>query len=80
MDLTIGMAQEVTADSRITPPTNLLRLSASEPPAGQERRKFKGRVVFQGNNVKDEAWNSAIFQKVGSCAAAVAGDKPERRP
>eukprot|EP00975_Prorocentrum_lima_P028951 6082854-Prorocentrum_lima.AAC.1 len=27
-------------------------------------RKFKGRVVFQGNNVKDENWEFAMFREL----------------
>ena len=30
----------------------------AELPAGHPNRKFKGRVVFQGNNVKDENWDA----------------------
>eukprot|EP00975_Prorocentrum_lima_P008390 1792565-Prorocentrum_lima.AAC.1 len=29
-------------------------------------RKFKGRVVFQGNNVKDENWDIAMFRELSS--------------
>ena len=28
------------------------------------RRKFKGRVVFLGNNVKDQNWDFAVFQEL----------------
>ena len=34
----------------------------SELPAGDPGRKFKGRVVFQGNNVRDQNWDAAMFQ------------------
>jgi len=30
-------------------------------PDGDPRRKFKGRVVFQGNNVKNQNWENAVF-------------------
>ena len=33
----------------------------SEQPKGNPARKFKGRVVYQGNQVKDENWDVAIF-------------------
>ena len=32
-------------------------------------RKFKGRTVFQGNNVKDEAADVALFAELGSSPA-----------
>ena len=36
-----------------------------------KRRKYKGRAVFQGNNVKDEEGNWAIFQELGSSPATM---------
>ena len=36
-----------------------------------KRRKYKGRAVFQGNNVKDEDGNWAIFQELGSSPATM---------
>ena len=33
----------------------------SELPEGDKLRKFKGRTVFQGNNVKDESADVALF-------------------
>ena len=36
----------------------------SELPENDPGRKFKGRVVFQGNDVKDENWDVAIFSGV----------------
>ncbi len=38
---------------------------------GDPRRKFKGRVVFQGNNVRDQNWNVAMFQELSSCPATM---------
>ena len=35
------------------------------------RRKFKGRVVFQGNHVRDQSWDYAVFQELSSCPAAM---------
>ena len=43
----------------------------SELPEGDPGRKFKGRVVFQGNNVQDENWNAALFQEFGSGPATM---------
>jgi hypothetical protein len=38
-------------------------------------RKFKGRVVFQGNRVRDEHWNVALFQELGSSPATMEAGK-----
>ena len=38
-------------------------------------RKFKGRVVFQGNQVKDENWDVALFQELGSAPATLEAGK-----
>ena len=43
----------------------------SELVADDPRRKFKGRAVFGGNDVRDEAGNWAIFQDLGSCPATM---------
>ena len=37
----------------------------SELPKGDKNRKFKGRVVFQGNNVLDQNFDYAIFAELG---------------
>ena len=47
----------------------------SELPEGHPGRKFKGRVVFQGNNVKDENWNVAMFQDLSSSPATMSAAK-----
>jgi hypothetical protein len=47
----------------------------SELPVGHPSRKFKGRVVFQGNNVRDESWNTALFQELGSSPATMEAGK-----
>ena len=39
----------------------------SELAPDDPRRKFKGRVVFQGNRVRDQNWNIAVFQELSSC-------------
>ena len=38
-------------------------------------RKFKGRTVFQGNNVKDEAADVALFAELGSSPANMEAGK-----
>ncbi len=43
----------------------------SELPLGDPGRKFKGRYVFQGSEVKDQNWEAAIFQELGSSPAAM---------
>ena len=48
-----------------------------ELPLGDPARKCKGRVVFQGNQAKDENWEVAVFQDLSSCPATMeAGKKP----
>jgi len=47
----------------------------SELPAGDPGRKFKGRVVFQGNNVRDQSWDTAMFQDLGSSLASMEASK-----
>ena len=42
-----------------------------ELPESDPARKYKGRAVFQGNNVRDEAGNWAIFQELGSSPATM---------
>jgi hypothetical protein len=48
---------------------------ASELPEGHKDRKFKGRVVFQGNNVKDESWEQRHLPGARSCPATMAAGK-----
>ena len=38
-------------------------------------RKFKGRVVFQGNNVVNQSWETALFNDLGSSPAAMEGSR-----
>ena len=47
----------------------------SELPRGDPARKFKGRVVFQGNNVRDQSWEVAMFQDLSSCPATMEAGK-----
>ena len=47
----------------------------SKLPQGDPMRKFKGRTVFQGNNVKDEAADVALFAELGSSPANMEAGK-----
>ena len=47
----------------------------SELPADDPRRKFKGRTVFQGNNVRDQDSDHALFAELGSSAASMEAAK-----
>ena len=42
---------------------------------GPDKRKYKGRVVFQGNNVKDQDNNWAVFQEMQSSASLMSASK-----
>ena len=39
--------------------------------ADDPRRKYKGRVVFQGNNVVNQNWEAAMFQDLGNAPATM---------
>ena len=43
----------------------------SELKEGHPNRKFKGRVVFQGNRVVNQNWETALFQDLGSSPATL---------
>ena len=43
----------------------------SELPEGHPERKFKGRAVLQGDQVKDQNWETALFQDLSSSPAAM---------
>ena len=47
----------------------------SELPVGDKLRKFKGRTVFQGNNVRDENSDVALFSELGSSPATMEAGK-----
>ena len=47
----------------------------SELQEGDPLRKFKGRTVFQGNNVKDESADVALFSELGSSPANMEAGK-----
>jgi hypothetical protein len=48
----------------------------SELPVGHPKRKYKGRVVFQGNRVTNQNWEAAIFQDLGSWPPATVSKSP----
>ena len=50
-------------------------LKNSELPEGHAKRKFKGRVVFQGNRVTNQSWEAAIFQDLGSAPSTMDASK-----
>ncbi len=43
----------------------------SELPTNNPARKFKGRVVFQGNRVVNQNWDMAVFQDMGNSPATM---------
>ena len=43
----------------------------SEQPEGHPSRKYKGRVVFQGNRVVSQNWQRAIFEDLGNAPATM---------
>ena len=47
----------------------------AELPEGHPARKFKGRYVFQGNLVKDEHQEAALFNELRSSPATLEGAK-----
>ena len=47
----------------------------SELAESDPRRKFKGRTVFQGNNVRDENSHHALFNELGSSPASMEAAK-----
>ena len=49
--------------------------TGSELPLGDPNRKYKGRVVFQGNDVKDENYDYALFAELGSSPATMQAGK-----
>ena len=51
---------------------HLEKLPNGDLPPG---RKYKGRAVYQGNNVKDQEGNWAIFQELASCPSTMEASK-----
>ena len=50
-------------------------VKGDELPEGHPQRKWKGRSVFQGNNVQDENHDHAIFAELGSSPASMEAGK-----
>ena len=51
----------------------------SELPPLHPKRKFKGRVVFQGNRVTNQNWEAIVFQDMGSCPATMEASRAASR-
>ena len=47
----------------------------SELPIENKSRKYKGRVVFQGNRVVNQNWEIAVFQDMGNSPATMDASK-----
>jgi hypothetical protein len=47
----------------------------SEPEKPERLRKYKGQVMFRGNDVVDENWDIAMFQELGSTPANMVAAK-----
>ena len=54
---------------------DICTLKGSELPEGDPGRIWKGRVCFQGNQVKDQDTNVAVFQDMASSAALMEAGK-----
>ena len=46
-----------------------------ELPKSDPTRKYKGRVLFGGDNVVDQNWEAAMFQELSSCPATMGAAK-----
>ena len=53
----------------------LLVEKGSELPVGDKNRKYKGRVVFLGDRVKDAEGKFALFEELSSSPAAMSAGK-----
>ena len=53
----------------------LCYIKGAELPLGPEMRKYDGRVVFQGDQVKTQNWEAAMFQELASCPATMQAGK-----
>jgi hypothetical protein len=72
------VAQEARKNGRVAHVGRIFDIcveKGSELPKGDPARKFKGRVVFQGNNVRDQNWEVAMFQDLSSCPATMEAGK-----
>ena len=50
-------------------------LKNHELPENHPLRKYKGRVVFGGHNVKNQNWEAAMFQELSSAPPAMEAGK-----
>ena len=50
---------------------DLCVMKGSELPDGHPDKKYKGRAVLQGDQVKDQNWEAALFQDLSSSPAAM---------
>jgi len=46
-------------------------IKGDEFPVGDPRRRWKYRIVFQGNNVRDQDWEVALFQEMSAAPACM---------
>eukprot|EP00959_Pyramimonas_sp_CCMP1952_P431504 9037070-Pyramimonas_sp.AAC.1 len=49
----------------------ILAEESSEVPDGHKDRKYKGRVVFDGSDVRDQNRDVALFQELSSSPATI---------
>ena len=73
-----GVAQEAQRAGKKIHMGRLFGLCAekgSELPDNDERKQFKYRVVFGGDNAIDQSWEAAVFQNLGSSPASMAAGK-----
>ena len=49
----------------------------SELPAGHPSRKYKGRVVFQGDRVVSQDWQRAMLEDLGNAPATMAAPRAD---
>ena len=59
------VGREECRDIHIARIIGIMVIKNSELPPGDLRRKYKYRLVFQGNNVKDQNWQNAVFKDLG---------------
>ena len=62
-------------DVHIAPIFDICVEKNSELAEDNPQRKYKGRVVLGGNNVKDQNWEAAMFQEMSSCPATMEAAK-----
>ena len=54
---------------------SIVVLKGSELPKGSKGRKYKGRIVFMGNQVRDQYGDVALFQDTASAPASIESAK-----